>query len=134
MTNEDKAAKVNFCSLCDYCRFNGDISFGTPCEECSSDCFKIDCDSYKRDVSKDINNYWGYKYRKTYNAIVFLKNCSEFILCLWFFLICFTALLGLTNIAAIFLFLLILLGFVLAIFCIIVLIYLAYKDVTNIKL
>lgn len=134
MTNENKAARVNFCSLCNYCKFNGDISYGAPCRECSLDYIKINCDDYQRDVSKDINSYWGYKYRKTYNAIVFLKNSFGFVLCLWLLLICCTACLGLTDIAAIFLLLLIFFIIVLAFFCIMMLIYLAYKDVASIKL
>lgn len=127
MANKDKAAKVQFCSLCNYCDARN-------CWEYRSKLFKIDCENYKRNPKEDINTYWGYKYRKLYNTVVFLKNYSVLIALLCLLLLCLMVLLGLDYIAAIFLLLLLFFGLLSVIIIIVLCIYQAIKDTKNITL
>ena len=129
MANKDKAAKVQFCSLCDYCQLR--YSTWWPCNRHQ---FKIDCKHYRRNTDKDINTYWGYKFRKLYNTVVFLKNYLGLILLLCLLLLCLMVALGLDYIAAIFLLLLLFFGLVSVITIIVMCIYRAIEDVKNITL
>lgn len=127
MANKDKAAEIQFCSLCDYCNARN-------CWVCRSKLFKIDCEDYRRNPNKDINTYWGYKYRKLYNVVVFLKNYTGLIALLCLMLLCLMVLLGLYYIAAIFLLLLLFFGLLSVIIIIVLCIYQAIKDTKNITL
>ena len=128
MANKDKAAKVQFCSLCDYCQQR----YGTwPCNRHQ---FKIDCEHYRRNTDKDINTYWGYKFRALYNTVVFLKNYSDLIVLLCVLLLCLMVILGLDYIAAIFLLLILLFGIAAILIIMAVCIYRAIEDVKNITL
>lgn len=128
MANKDKAANVQFCSLCDYCAQRSGTLL------CNRNQFKIDCKYYRRNSYKDINTYWGYKFRKLYNTVVFLKNYFGLILLLCLLLLCLMVAFGLDYIAAILLLLLLFFGLVSAITIIVVCIYRAIKDVKNITL
>lgn len=128
MANKDKGAKVQFYSLCDYCAYrSGTLS-------CNCNQFKIDCKHYRRNTDKDINTYWGYKFRKLYNTVVFLKNYSGLIALLCVLLLCLMVLLGLDYMAAIFLLLLLFFGLMSVITIIVMCIYRAIEDVKNITL
>ena len=128
MANKDKAAKVQFCSLCDYCAQRSGILL------CNRNQFKIDCEYYRRNTDKDINTYWGYKFRKLYNTVVFLKNYSGLIVLLCVLLLCLMVLLGLDYMAAIFSLLLLFFGLVSVITIIVICVYRAIEDVKNITL
>ena len=128
MANKDKAAKVQFCSLCDYCAQRSGLIL------CNRNQFKIDCKYYRRNTDKDINTYWGYKFRALYNTVVFLKNYSGLIVLLCVLLLCLMVILGLDYIAAIFLLLILLFGIASILIIMVVCIYRAIEDVKNITL